>query len=397
MQLLWREAVGQGLRTRPIGDPHERVVGHGVADTCGGQLARQPVVAVAVELQAERCPGGDAQIDQAETAIHEIEIVMQALAAVRPDEGLVALLVVPGFIGIAGFHCRYHMHQPRRLAPLRQHTRDDVLLADMRLADVLDGNAGLSRQGRRGLSDALAQRLGEVRVIEDADSSGVEISRHPLGVAHRRQRSGDHQPVVTGKHPADPVGIALRQCLGHAASHRLDRGRLQQTYWFRLRRIRIEGTPTFVDVEGMPDRDFFYLIGIRHEAGGNIVEHSFWADTADDEGEIWQKTIRALREIENAQIVSYGAYETRFLRQMKERHPLLPEDKEFVEQLIGKSINLVQWIYRTVYFPTFSNSLKEVGRYLGFQWEWANASGAPLLLYCGEHGSLVLVTISDDN
>jgi predicted RecB family nuclease len=153
--------------------------------------------------------------------------------------------------------------------------------------------------------------------------------------------------------------------------------------------VRIEGTPTFIDVEGMPDRDFFYLIGIRHEAGGNIVEHSFWADTADDEGEIWQKTIRSLREIEKAQIVSYGAYETRFLRQMKERHPLLPADKEFVEQLIGKSINLVQWIYRTVYFPTFSNSLKEVGRYLGFQWEWANASGAaaPLLRRAWELGA----------
>ena len=86
----------------------------------------------------------------------------------------------------------------------------------MRLAYVLDLNTGLSRQRRGCLADAFAQRLGEVRVIEDADPSGVEIPRHPLGVAHRRQRPGDHQPVVTRQHPTDPVGIPLRQCLGHA-------------------------------------------------------------------------------------------------------------------------------------------------------------------------------------
>ena len=40
------------------------------------------------------------------------------------------------------------------------------------------------------------------------------------------------------------------------------------------------------------------------------MEHSFWADTpADDEGEIWgEDALRALKQIENAQIVSYGVH-----------------------------------------------------------------------------------------
>ena len=71
--------------------------------------------------------------------------------------------------------------------------------------------------------------------------------------------------------------------------------------------VRIEGTATYVDVEGMPDRDFYYLIGIRYEIGGNIVEHSFWADTSNDERNIWEKALCTLKEIGNAQIVSYGA------------------------------------------------------------------------------------------
>ena len=145
--------------------------------------------------------------------------------------------------------------------------------------------------------------------------------------------------------------------------------------------IKFDGTPTFLDVEGMPDRDFYYLVGLRFESDGAEVERSFWADGLDGERTIWENCLQELKAIGNAQIVSYGAYETRFLRQMKARYVLAPEDVEFVDRLIGTSVNLVGRIYGKIYFPTFSNSLKEIGRYLGFEWTWPRASGAaaPLL------------------
>ena len=58
---------------------------------------------------------------------------------------------------------------------------------------------------------------------------------------------------------------------------------------------------------------------------------------------------------------SYGAYEMRFLRQVKERYVSAVVDLEFVDRLIGNSVNLVGRIYGKIYFPTFPNSLKEVG------------------------------------
>jgi predicted RecB family nuclease len=143
--------------------------------------------------------------------------------------------------------------------------------------------------------------------------------------------------------------------------------------------LKFDGTPTFLDVEGMPDTDFYYLIGLRFESGGQPVERSFWADGLDRERTIWDSCLRELKAIGNAQVVSYGAYETRFLRQMKARYILKPDDMEFVDQLIGKSINLVGCLYGKIYFPTFSNSLKEVGRYLDFEWNWPQASGAAAL------------------
>ena len=62
---------------------------------------------------------------------------------------------------------------------------------------------------------------------------------------------------------------------------------------------------------------------------------------------------------------------------------------EFVDRLIETSVNLVGCIYGKIYFPTFSNSLKEVGRYLGFEWTWPQASGAaaPLLRRAWELGA----------
>ena len=102
VQLIGRKDVGQVLGALPVVDADEGIVGRGEADAFGRQLARQPAMAVAVELQAERRPGGHPQIDQPQLGIHEVEIVVQALAAVRPQIGLVRLLVVPR----AGRRCR---------------------------------------------------------------------------------------------------------------------------------------------------------------------------------------------------------------------------------------------------------------------------------------------------
>ena len=159
MQLVRRQRVGQSLSECPIVDVHERIVGHGVADALRGQLARQPAMAVAVELQAERRPGRQAQIDQPEFGVLDVEIVVQALAAVRLDEGLVLLLVVPGLVGIAGFHGRDGLHQTGAIATPLQHARDNIFLADMRLGDALDGNARVSGQRCRTVAHAVAQRL----------------------------------------------------------------------------------------------------------------------------------------------------------------------------------------------------------------------------------------------
>src|SRR5262249_21761413 len=77
---------------------------------------------------------------------------------------------------------------------------------------------------------------------------------------------------------------------------------------------KFDGTPVYLDVEGPPDRDFYYLIGVRVGTGDGAVYHSFWAENADKENRIWNDFLRVLSGISNPRLIHYGKYETVFLK-----------------------------------------------------------------------------------
>ena len=59
---------------------------HPVSNPLFLQLIAQKIVAVHVELQAERSPGGNPQVTQAEFFIYEIKVIMEAFALVKFQE-----------------------------------------------------------------------------------------------------------------------------------------------------------------------------------------------------------------------------------------------------------------------------------------------------------------------
>ena len=70
-----------------------------------------------------------------------------------------------------------------------------------------------------------------------------------------------------------------------------------------------------------------------------------------------------------------------FLKRMKARYGAAGQPPAFLDQLIGESVNLLAVIYAKIYFPTYSNSLKEIAQYLGFHWSERDASGLNALLW----------------
>ena len=81
----------------------------------------------------------------------------------------------------------------------------------------------------------------------------------------------------------------------------------------------------------------------------------------------------------------YGSYEKTFLKRMRK----VVKRKRLVDRVLAKAVNVLSVIHAHVYFPTFSNGLKDVGRYLGCSWTRAeNASGLQSLVWRArwEHG-----------
>jgi len=138
--------------------------------------------------------------------------------------------------------------------------------------------------------------------------------------------------------------------------------------------LSLEGTPIFFDVEGLPDRDFYYLIGARPEGINGANCHALWADSVADEKQIWEDFLGILSDIDCPILVHYGSFEKTFLKRMCDRHGVPPEHSA-VGKAIASSVNLLSLIYAQIYFPAYSNGLKEIARFLGFEWTDPSASG----------------------
>jgi predicted RecB family nuclease len=144
--------------------------------------------------------------------------------------------------------------------------------------------------------------------------------------------------------------------------------------------LKIEGTPVYLDVEGVPDRDFYYLIGMRIGNGESAVQYSLWADTVNDEEKIWLEFLGILETVENPVLIHYGSYETIFLKRMCENYAK-PSESSIAARAIHAAMNLLSFVFAKVYFPCYTNGLKELARHIGFRWSDSTASGTSALVW----------------
>jgi predicted RecB family nuclease len=144
--------------------------------------------------------------------------------------------------------------------------------------------------------------------------------------------------------------------------------------------LKIEGTPVYLDVEGLPDRNFYYLIGLRIGNGESAVQHSLWADTVEDEGRIWREFLGILETIEKPVLVHYGSYETTFLKRMCELHGG-PAGGSDITTTIQAAVNVVPVLFAHIYFPTYTNGLKDIGESLDFKWSEPEPAGLRTIVW----------------
>ena len=147
----------------------------------------------------------------------------------------------------------------------------------------------------------------------------------------------------------------------------------------RDQRIYVLGTPQlptcpvqiYLDIESNPEAGFVYLIGMITVANGTETQSSFWADHKDQEVDIFEQFVAEVTRHADFLVFCYGSYERAFITRMRK----VAKRKKLVDKILNALVNVLALMYSQVYFPTYSNGLKDIGRYVGCTWTDPEASG----------------------
>jgi predicted RecB family nuclease len=139
----------------------------------------------------------------------------------------------------------------------------------------------------------------------------------------------------------------------------------------------IEPVSIYLDIEGIPERRFNYIIGALVCTETSAVHHSFWADGLYQEIEIFRSFLGLVRTFDQFRVFHYGAYETTVLKRMRS----LIQESESIDRVLECSTNILSLIYGRIYFPVYSNSLKHIAPFLGYAWADHPVSGISSMVW----------------
>jgi predicted RecB family nuclease len=198
-----------------------------------------------------------------------------------------------------------------------------------------------------------------LKAIQKYKKKGI-FTVQQLSYLFKPRRNRKRKTKAPVKHSLELQALAIRE---------------QKIYIQELPELTRKSVELFLDIEGIPDQNFHYLIGLLVCEGENSLYDHFWANTTNDEKEIWGQLVEKLNEYPEAPIYHYGSYEVRAIDELAKRY--LTEYESIKKRLI----NFNSYIYGKVYFPTYSNSLKTIGNSIGISWESQNASGLQSLVW----------------
>ena len=218
------------------------------------------------------------------------------------------------------------------------------------------------------------------RLAEEADD--LSLLRGMSAQEVEKQRSRGVMTVTQFAYTYRPGSRGKRKT-GKARKH----DHALQAVAIRDKKVYVLDSPTvprsrvalYLDMEGVPDRSFDYLIGLVAVVDDCTTTHCFWADDRTQEKEIWGACRRVINSFEDYTLYHYGQYEQRYLDRM--RRLTDEEGAATIDRIRARSCNMLAAIYSHIYFPTRYNGLKDVATFLGATWAAANASGIQSLAW----------------
>lgn len=155
--------------------------------------------------------------------------------------------------------------------------------------------------------------------------------------------------------------------------------REKKTFIYEKPQLPTNNVQIYVDIEGYEDNTSHYLIGLIVVADSLQKHYSFWADSRYEEERIVKQFIGICYEYENYTLFHYGSYEKRYFQLIKKKFPKAYDEQ--IDKILNNSLNILSIIYTYIYFPTYSNELKDIANHMGFNWTDENASGKQSLVW----------------
>jgi len=144
-------------------------------------------------------------------------------------------------------------------------------------------------------------------------------------------------------------------------------------------RLTDSKTQVYLDIEGLPDNESYYLLGALIVTEGQEAFHSFWASDASQEPGIFVQFAEAVANLPDFRVLHFGDYETVALKRMNAK---LPESVHpSIDAILERATNVLSVIHPHVYFLTYSNGLKDIGRFLGFERADVDATGLQSIIW----------------
>jgi predicted RecB family nuclease len=217
---------------------------------------------------------------------------------------------------------------------------------------------------------------------------------------HAEAVKGDDLSLLSGMHKKEVKSYARKGLftltqLAHTFRPRR-KGKRPESPWkqrnfalqalaIRDKRLYVLGAPKvpsgpvqiFVDMEGIPDEGFVYLIGMVICESHGETRRSFWADSKEQEKAIFEQFISLIEKYDSPLIFCYGSYERAFIKRMRR----YVRAKKTIDNVLGSLVNILSIIYAYFYFPTYTNGLKEIAGSLAFSWTEEGASGIQSIVW----------------
>lgn len=187
-------------------------------------------------------------------------------------------------------------------------------------------------------------------------------------------------------------GIFTVNQLSYTYKRRKRSKKLRENYLFkpelqalsiRTKKVFIQKVPElseskyelYFDIEGISELQDFYLFGVLISSEAKEEYRYFFCKNTTEEVELWKWFLKVISNYPDYPIYHYGEYELRVVKKLAKKY-----DTD-ISKIINRFVNVNSFIYGKVYFPVYSNSLKDICHHLDFHWRTPEATGIQSIVW----------------